>query len=793
MTDDTAEHSLLAHLFVVAMVGVLILSPIASGVGPVGTASASDGIHYVTDTGFEIEDTSGGSALVSFPDDNTLDLPGIRLSSPGNAYVTLEQRTGTFTKLTNIDDDPAITVNPDDKQEVALMGGFDSLEFSDTDYALSNSGTDLVYDATSEAALRLEDTGLETGDPVLAIDVDSDNILDSATVASNGSVTFTALDAGSHAVNVRQKDTTIPSVARFDLGNPSKKDLSVTFDSNESLSNIRVELDGPETATISDFSVNVVDDTYIYFTTYRVSTAGQYTATLTTAADRDGNDGATGQTDTVTVDPKGPVFQPEITDSNSPVLEGETLNLTANVTNTGDRADTQTVSLTVGDHTQERSVSLDPGNHTQRKFSWQTEIGDAGNYSATVGTDNATALTDVRVESRPVEALSVSLGANTLEVGETTGATVTAEYSNGVSEYVTDEATLTVENTTVATVDNGTISGQAPGETTTNVTYEGKTATETLTVTAKAVPPTLQTAVVEDERPQTVVLTFDRSVTLTAAEETAGFTVTIDGEPVTLDGATATSQTVELSLAREVAPDEAVVVSYDGSDNLQSQDGATASAFEGSVTNTVDGPRPGEIGVLSYTLSTTDALVDYDTVTIEATVGNGLDEQATTTVPLVIDGETVDERSVTLDPGKTATVSFERTFSERGTVNVTVSDNNATTVEVFALDLSGNGDGAQDRDGDGLREDIDGDGVFSLRDVQLLFEVRNDPVVSEYGKLFDFAGDGTAVTLADVQALFEQYMQSPGTDSITVEFRETNLLTVTSARSNGRIATVRLD
>jgi hypothetical protein len=58
-----------------------------------------------------------------------------------------------------------------------------------------------------------------------------------------------------------------------------------------------------------------------------------------------------------------------------------------------------------------------------------------------------------------------------------------------------------------------------------------------------------------------------------------------------------------------------------------------------------------------------------------------------------------------------------------------------------------------DLDGDDVYEDLDGDGELSLRDVQVLFEYRNDPVVAGNPQYFDFDGDG-AVTLHDVRTLF---------------------------------------
>lgn len=215
MTDFSTSPRV--RLLSITLVTLLVLSPLVAplGVGPIGTASAADGVHYVTDSGFEVVDASDGAHPRSgnpFPDSDsdTLELPDITLSSSGAASVTLDQRTGTFTNLTDIDDDPSITVTPDDKQEIALLGGFDSLNVSDVIYGSSSSAVDFVYNTDSEttATIRFGSTGLDTGDTVEALDVDTGTTLDTATVDSDESISFSELDAGAHSVNLREEVTT---------------------------------------------------------------------------------------------------------------------------------------------------------------------------------------------------------------------------------------------------------------------------------------------------------------------------------------------------------------------------------------------------------------------------------------------------------------------------------------------------------------------------------------------------------------------------------------------------------
>jgi len=66
----------------------------------------------------------------------------------------------------------------------------------------------------------------------------------------------------------------------------------------------------------------------------------------------------------------------------------------------------------------------------------------------------------------------------------------------------------------------------------------------------------------------------------------------------------------------------------------------------------------------------------------------------------------------------------------------------------------------KDIHGDGLYRDIDGNGEFTVVDVQLFFENRDDPVIQNNSKLFNFDGKNPAtVTISDVQALFRDLIE----------------------------------
>ncbi|PSP20636.1 hypothetical protein BRC61_07000 [Halobacteriales archaeon QH_10_65_19] len=72
--------------------------------------------------------------------------------------------------------------------------------------------------------------------------------------------------------------------------------------------------------------------------------------------------------------------------------------------------------------------------------------------------------------------------------------------------------------------------------------------------------------------------------------------------------------------------------------------------------------------------------------------------------------------------------------------------------------LPGEENPPQDLDSDGLYEDVNGDGEFTIADVQLFFQHRNADVVQDNPESFNFDGEEPAdVSISDVQALFQLF------------------------------------
>jgi hypothetical protein len=137
--------------------------------------------------------------------------------------------------------------------------------------------------------------------------------------------------------------------------------------------------------------------------------------------------------------------------------------------------------------------------------------------------------------------------------------------------------------------------------------------------------------------------------------------------------------------------------------------------------------------------------------------------------------------STTLNTGSDFAASTVLTADVSSETNVTVQaqadggdikGQAAITFETVPVVLA---DPATDVDGDGQLEDVNGDGNFTISDVQTLFANLDSSAVQGNVEEFDFNGDGE-VNILDVQALFVQQQNNGQTqalagDQLEVEVR----------------------
>lgn len=231
-----------------------------------------------------------------------------------------------------------------------------------------------------------------------------------------------------------------PAISKYDVRNPSGRDVSVSFSSTDQLSTIAVSVAGAETASLTsaDFTETAnTDGTYRYTATYAGSTDGDYTVTLTTATDAAGNDGGSSQSATVSVSTVSPspspapdpaTFDVTLTSVQSSVTPGSEVAVDATVLNTGDRTDTQTVEFRVGGSTVgQTDVTLTGGERTTVPFTWTPTADDRGDVSVTVASDDDTATTTMAVEAPPAAFFDLRL--DTLPATIDAGQPLTVAYT----------------------------------------------------------------------------------------------------------------------------------------------------------------------------------------------------------------------------------------------------------------------------------------------------------------------------------------------------------------------------
>lgn len=173
-------------------------------------------------------------------------------------------------------------------------------------------------------------------------------------------------------------------------------------------------------------------------------------------------------------------------------------------------------------------------------------------------------------------------------------------------------------------------------------------------------------------------------------------------------------------------------------------------AYELSVG--IDEPSVGVITDISpadttdMTLSDVEIADDGSSATIGAALLDTADDGSVTVAEITV--EAVDEGTADV------TLAVPTLATENGTkYQLTAIDD--ATLQVSNLIVGDSSNPALDPDGDGLYEDVNGDGVVDIADIQTLYFARNGPSVTANPLAFDFNGDGE-FDIADIQALYAQ-------------------------------------
>jgi len=161
-------------------------------------------------------------------------------------------------------------------------------------------------------------------------------------------------------------------------------------------------------------------------------------------------------TDRTTVNEAG--FFVEVNSTNSPVIEGETYEVEAQISNTGAQVGSQDIVMTVAGGEEDRqTVGLDSQAAVTRTFTWQTTAGDAGDYTVALSSEDDEAITDARVLQQAEFAVTIDSTNSPVAGGETLEVTATVENTDDFED--TQEVVLNIDGnrtgSTNLTLDGG--------------------------------------------------------------------------------------------------------------------------------------------------------------------------------------------------------------------------------------------------------------------------------------------------------------------------------------------------
>ena len=497
--------------------------------------------------------------------------------------------------------------------------------------------------------------------------------------------------------------------------------------------------------------------------------AGSYTVTVAAEGTVDSS--------SVTVNPAvqpAANFSVDIDATNAPVEAGEDLTVTATIENTGDLQATQTVSVAAeGLGTDSAWVTLSANASTTETFTFETEDGDAGEYTAVVtsaddsASQNVTVTPDepapdpanfsVTVDSTnvPVEGEMLLVNATVENTGDLQ-ATQTVELT--VESLGTDSASVTLAGgaSTTATLAVETESGDA-GEYTATVSA-GQTATST-SATVNA-PATFQ---LSNLRPAETTVPLGSGVNLSVTLQNTGDVAGTETLALTVGGLTETrTETVEAGATTTVT------FSTVSTDSLgPGQYTPTVASATDSVSGTlaVEQPDSASFAVRILDGESTLAAPAGGQFEVVATVENIGDLAASQTVELLVGGQQRDEQTVELAAGARTTVALSaetRAGDDGATISLQSDDDTASAVATvqtpatFAVSLA----------------DLP-DTVTAGTELTVGYEVTNTGDMTGTGQM-TFRVDGNAVenttqTVAGGQSVAGEFTYTPAEPSTALD------------------------
>jgi hypothetical protein len=620
---------------------------------------------------------------------------GVELSDPGVATIT-DVETNSASSLT----------------DNVIAGGGQSADVKYFGVDTADTGSVTFVTVTLQAAAEGQTTvdvvqNSQTGNLVVFDEVGA-----GYTLANVGSATLTVEDVNQDPTADAGADQTVTAgdTVTLDATGSSDPDGSIASYSWTETTSSGVSLSDTSAAQPTFTAPDVSSET-----------------TLTFEVEVTDDDGAT-DTDTVSVTvqpPEAANFQVSNLQAPGSAEQGDTIDVSAEVTNDGGQTATQSVEFRVdadgdGDISDEsavvsQDVELDAGAPTTVTFEDVPTSGlPVGTLTHGVATEDDSETAQIEITEPPAPpagetTVSLEPADQQTAVGATT--TYNVVVDNAAGGVGAGEVAVSVGDTGIATIEDVTLLNGAAGE--------------SVTITDSAAQFDYFGADTADTGSVTIA------------------TVTVAGVG---DG------TTSLSIGPTDGNGEVLLFDESGTGyDVTGTNGATLEVLPVQFNvDSTSAPEKTAVG---------------STVTVTATVSSDGAVESTQPVELLFDinndgeFETIETKQVTIDANGQTQVSFDvavpadASFGERDYSVATVADNAGGTVEFTPPAVNDQQDLPGDLDGDGLYEDVNGDGNVDSGDAQSLFSNRDADAVQDNVAAFDFNGDGS-VNVGDAQALF---------------------------------------
>jgi len=444
---------------------------------------------------------------------------------------------------------------------------------------------------------------------------------------------------------------------------------------------------------------------------------------------------------------------------NATITEGDDATIAVAVTNTGNTSSSFDVELAIGTAQQTGSTAtLSTGATETVTFTGVTDGLAAGSYDLTLSTTDDKVTGGLTVQTPPefrvsnlqpqsttvVNGTVVDISADVENTGDQQGTQTLGLTVGSISQTQTETLGAGANTTVTFTVDTGML---GPGSYSHAIASANDSASGTLTVD----PPEPATFAVRIES-TTAPVTEGQRLSVNATVENTGDVS--DTQTVELDAGALGTNATTVSLGAGVSRNLALAVDTTRGDN------GTYTVTVGSANDTATAATtvqaPAEFAV---TVTGTTTPVVGDPLSVTAQVTNVGEVSATQSVELDAGRLGTNATTVALDGGNATTVALDvpTADGDYGNYTVTVGSANQTasaSARVTLPTLERNQ--PRDRDGDGLYEDVDGDGGLDILDVQALFNNLNSNAVQNNRGAFKFQPRVEELTILDVQGLFNE-------------------------------------